>query len=167
MKNWFVRTLALAAMVCVGCETTKPRPEPPQTYQGATFALSYPSSITVVNDQGEGFAVHYLRLGKSTCQMGIYEGQRPRLFSKKEKDLTIMRRGSTTRPGIDRGDDIWGVDSNALIWRESVWECQRVVRSDKGKVYRLPTMIHIWYFGASEEEAAAYDSVANTIEMLQ
>jgi hypothetical protein len=99
--------------------------------------------------------------------MGVYEGQRPHLFSKKEKNLTVMRRGTTSRENIERGDDVWGVDSNSMVWRESVWDCRRLVRGDKGKAYRLPSMIHIWYFGATEEEAEVFDSIADSIQMVE
>jgi hypothetical protein len=31
----------------------------------------------------------------------------------------------------------------------------------------LPSMIHIWYFGATEEEAEVFDSIADSIQMVE
>ena len=159
--------LLLCAVLVIGCETTKPKEETDVLYRGASFELQHPKSVTAIYDQGDEYAVHYFKVGQSRCMMGIYEGQRPRLFAKKERDLTVMHRGTTFRDGIDRGDDAWGVDSNANLWRESVWSCQRAVNVSGKKKYYLPSMIHIWYFGATEEEQAIFDSMVDTIEMIR
>ena len=148
-----------------GCETTPKKIESDVLHEGATFTLRHPPSVEAMIDQGDGYAVHYFRIGGSKLMMGIYEGQRPRLFSKKERDLTVMRRGTTSRPNVEQGDDAWGVDSKARIWRESVWNCCRTIRDKREKAYRIPTMIHIWYFGVSEEQQAIFDAIVDTIEI--
>ena len=149
-----------------GCETTKPKPaSEDRLYRGATFTLRHPPSVTVAVDQGDGYAVHYFKTPNSNVMLGVYEGQRPKIFTKTETDLTIMRRGMTSKENVERGDDNWGIDSKGLIWRESLWNCNRVVRGTNGKTYNLPTMLHLWYFGASEEEQAFYDSLIDTIEL--
>jgi hypothetical protein len=152
-----------------GCKTVRPtdRPEP-QTYKGASFEIIVPGEgVKAYVDQGDGYAVHYFNLTSSPSNMGVYEGQRPSLFSKKERDLTVMRRGTTSRGDIERGDDVWGIDSNGRIWRESVWSCQRTFRNPDGKAYKIPSMIHIWYFGVTEEEQLLFDSMIQTIEMKE
>ena len=155
----------LGLLVWSGCETTQSSKETSTVYRGATFEIKNPSSVTTKVDQGEDFAVHYFQIGQSKNSMGIYEGQRPKLFSRKERDLTVMRKGNTVRGNIQQGNDAWGVDSNAKNWRESVWTAQRTVRSPEGKSYHLPTMIHIWYFGATEEEQTVFDSMVDSIEV--
>lgn len=168
MKNLFVCLVGFSAVLFCGCETTKTtksKENQNKTYTGASFEVLYPPSISAVAEQGEEFAVHYFRLAGSKSMLGIYEGQRPKLFSKKERDLTVMRRGTTTRENIERGDDAWGVDSNGRIWRESVWSGTRIVHVANGKTYRMPTMLHIWYFGASEDEADLYNDIVDTLEM--
>jgi hypothetical protein len=170
MKIRLTLFLLLTTLVFVGCQTTQPRaPLQPneKRHTGATFELSYPQSITAVVDQGDGYAVHYFRLGESKSVMGIYEGLRPQLFAKKEKDLTVLRRGKTSRGNIERGDDAWGIDSDGKIWRESVWNCIRTAHDQKGKSIQLPTTIHIWYFGATEQEQDLFDSIVNTLEMKE
>lgn len=155
----------LGLLIWSGCETTPPAKETNAAYAGATFEVQVPPSVNVTPNQGDEFAVHYFRVGQSKTTMGIYEGQRPKLFSRKERDLTVMHKGSTVRGNIQQGSDAWGVDSNAKIWRESVWNAQRTVKSPDGKSYRLPTMIHIWYFGATEEEQTVFDSIVDTLEV--
>lgn len=161
-------TTLLLSISFVGCETTshETKHDSPQIYRGASFTVTLPPNVDGVSEQGDGFAVHYFRIAGSKTSMGVYEGQHPSLFSKRERDLTPMRRGTTFRKNIDRGDDTWGIDSNAKIWRESVWSCTRAVVSPEGKKYRLPSMIHVWYFGATEEEQIVLDSIVDTIEMI-
>jgi len=149
----------------VGCQTTQPEKKENDVYRGASFEMMVLPTIEVANEQGEDYAVHYFRIMGSKTTMGVYEGQHPNLFAKKEKDLTPMRKGTTFRENIERGDDVWGVDSNAKIWRESVWSTIRVVTSAEKKVYRLPSMLHIWYFGATDEEQETLDSLVNPIQM--
>jgi hypothetical protein len=160
------------AWTLTGCNTTKPQDsKSPEVYKAATFTIQVPEGITGTFEQGEDYAVHYFRITDpkipSSSMLGVYEGQRPRLFSKKEKNLTVMRRGSTNRASIERGDDVWGVDSNGKVWRESVWSCYRTITNDKGKPIRLPTMLHLWYFEATDDEQAVFDALANTIEMIE
>ncbi len=157
----------VCAFFGVGCETTPKKAESTKPYQGATFELQLPSFVTAAVEQGDGYAVHYFRMGQSKSMLGVYEGLHPRLFSKKEHDLTVMRRGTTSREGIERGDDAWGVDSNAGIWRESVWSCYRPIRDEKGERHPIPTLLHIWYFGATEEQQGVFDAIVNTIEMRE
>lgn len=164
--NWrafivLVGSLALGA----GCETTPRAPEEEPIHRAATFEMRLAPTVTAAVDQGEGYAVHYFRVGSSRCQMGIYEGQKPRLFSSKEKDLTVMRRGKASRVGIRQGDDIWGVDSGGKVWRESVWSCVRTVRGERGKTFQIPTLIHIWYFGATEEEQQVFDGMVENLQI--
>jgi len=157
----------LCAGIFAGCQTleTEPRPEAgTRIYRGGTFQLRYPPSVTTAIDQGDGFMAHYFRVGQSKCMMGVYEGQKPKLFSKKTKDLSIMRRGVTSRKNIDRGDDLWGVDSNGKTWRESLWSCRQNIRAENDKAIPVAVLIHIWYFGASDEEQIIFDSIADTIE---
>lgn len=166
MRRWILLPAAAAALTLgVGCETTRPKSDAENIYRGATFEMRLPPGVTTAVDQGDGYAVHYFRIGASKCQMGIYEGQKPRLFSSKEKDLTVMRRGKVARADIPQGDDIWGVDSNGKIWRESVWQCLRRVTGDQGKRFEIPTFLHIWYFGASEEEQQAFDGLVADLRM--
>ena len=166
--NWRAGLALAAAMTLgAGCETTSPKPDAEPVYRGATFEMRLPPSVTTAVDQGDGFAVHYFRIGASRCQMGLYEGQKPRPFAHKEKDLTVMRRGVTSRDSIPKGEDVWGVDSNALVWRESVWNCTRTVRSADGKSFQIPTVLHLWYFGATEEEGQAFDGMVDTLQMLR
>jgi len=165
MKVYGVSISILCAVFLAGCKTTEPKEQTHQTYQGASFILQYPDYVTVAPEQGDGYAVHYFRMGQSKAMLGIYEGQRPRLFSKNEHDLTVMRRNTTSRGDIERGDNIWGVDSNGMIWRESVWSCSRWIESETGKKYQLPSMLHLWYFGATEEEQVVFDALVDTIEM--
>jgi hypothetical protein len=152
-----------------GCETTEPKKTDNSNtvFRGASFELTFPPEIQPASEQGDGYAVHYFRLPTSKAALGIYEGQRPSLFSKQEKDLTVMKKGTTFRKNIDRGNDVWGIDSNAKVWRESVWSCTRAVISKEGKKYQLPSMLHIWYFGATEEEQQLFDSLVDSIEMLE
>jgi hypothetical protein len=144
---------------------TKSKKDDIKVYEGATFRIKHPESVTTALDQGPDYAVHYFRIAKSKVMLGVYEGMHHRLFSKDHKDLTPMRRGTTIRTGIEQGDDTWGVDSNMLVWRESVWSCVRTVISDQGKTIKLPTTIHIWYFGATEEEQMLFDSLIETLQM--
>ncbi|MCC7519302.1 MAG: hypothetical protein IT578_08980 [Verrucomicrobiae bacterium] len=162
--KWFA-ALALVASLFAGCETPAPKPDGDAVYRGATFELDLQPSIKTAVDQEEGYAVHYFRVGSSKCQMGIYEGQKPKLFSSKERDLTVMRRSKVARAEVPQGDDVWGVDSNAKLWRESVWNCVRTVRNDQGKTYHLPTLLHIWYFGATEEEQQIFDEMVASLRM--
>ena len=97
--------------------------------------------------------------------MGIYEGQRPKLFLKKELNLTIMKRSTTTRKNIDQGDDMWGIDSDGKLWRESLWSCQQQIRGEDGKMIPAAALLHIFYFGATPEEQEIFDSMADTIEI--
>lgn len=158
-------------MLLMGCKTMEQRKAEEnskseiKTYEGATFTIKHPESVSTALDQGPDYAVHYFRVGKSKAMLGVYEGMHHRLFSKDHKDLTPMRRGTTIRPNIERGDDTWGVDSNALIWRESVWNCIRSVKNDQGKLIRLPSTIHAWYFGATEDEQLLFDSLLDTLQM--
>jgi len=170
MKPSLCLLACLGSFLLAGClpDGRTPDAEPNRPYRGATFELSYPSHVTASADQGNGYAVHYFKVGQSKGQLGIYEGQRPKLFSNQDTDLTPLRRGYTpTRGDIEHGDDVWGVDGNALIWRESVWTCKRRVKGDDGKEYTLPTTLHIWYFRASEDEQLLFDSIIETIEMRQ
>ncbi len=158
--------LSLAVLLGSGCETTKSRPESFEVYRGVTFELKKPSSVIVANEMKSDFAVHYFRVGASPVQMGIYEGTRPKIFSNREKNLSVMRKGNTVRGRIERGDDVWGVDSNAKNWRESIWTCSRIiVDKQDGKKFKVPSMIHIWYFGASDEEQAVFDAIIESIEV--
>lgn len=166
VRRWILLPAAAAVLsLGAGCETTRPDPGAENAYRGATFEIPLPSGVTAAADQGDGYAVHYFRIGASKCQMGIYEGQKPRLFSSKEKDLTVMRRGKVSRAEAPQGDDVWGVDSHGKIWRESVWRCLRRVTSDQGKRFEIPTFLHIWYFGASEEEQQAFDALIADLRM--
>ncbi|MDD2710172.1 MAG: hypothetical protein PHV34_19485 [Verrucomicrobiae bacterium] len=159
--------LLLLGLLGAGCETTKPKPETQNVHRGASFEMQIPADASVFVDQGDGFAVHYVRVSKDgKAKLGIYEGQRPQLFSKKENNLTAMRHTALNRENI-QGDDVWGVDSNALNWRESIWNCQRIIHGKNGKTFRLPTMLHIWYFDATDEEQTAFDAMINSIEMLK
>lgn len=154
-------------MVCgAACTTTKPVDDFEKPYQGATFQLRHPPFVTAVAQQGDGSAIHYFRLGQSKVSMGIYEGiQPPRLFSPKEKGLTVTRRGTTSREAIEQGDDIWGADQEGGVWRESVWNCRRMVQDDRGKKFHLPNILHIWYFGVPEEHQEVFDAMIDSIEM--
>jgi hypothetical protein len=73
-----------------GCKTTddKTVKNGPKNYQGATFTLKYPEGVDAAFEQGDGYATHYFRIGNSKAMLGLYEGMRPRLFSKDSKDLT-------------------------------------------------------------------------------
>lgn len=167
--NWRAAiSLGAALAAGAGCQTTSPRAEEARPYRGATFALDLPAGVSAAADEGDGYAVHYFRLGNSKCQMGVYEGQKPRPFASKEKDLTVMRKRRTARPDVVEGDDVWGVDSNGKFWRESVWSCVRVLQDEKrGKTFQLPTFLHIWYFGATEEEQQAFEALAAALQMLR
>lgn len=167
LRSTLCLILGLALMSCNTLEEKKRKAtgEDIKVYQGATFIIRHPESVTTALDQGPDYAVHYFRIEKSNAMLGIYEGMHHRLFSKDHNDLTVMRRGSTIRPGIEQGSDSWGVDSNALIWRESVWSCARSVISDQGKTIKLPTTIHSWYFHATEEEQKLFDSILDTLQM--
>jgi hypothetical protein len=171
MKFWSTCLFIFALALLTSCETTKPKTEktdiPHETnYRAASFEIKQPTGITTAVEQGDGFAVHYFKTANSKSMLGIYEGQRPRLFSKKEHNLTVMRRTSTVRDNIDRGDDVWGIDSNGGIWRESVWSCTRTVIDNRKKIFKLPSIIHIWYFGATEEEAALFDSMLDSLVII-
>lgn len=156
----------LACLFLVGCESTPKKSESPTIYRGMTIDIQPGPKAIVASEPGDGFAVHYVRLNEADKAMiGIYEGQRPKLFSKKERDLTMMRRGNTSRGGIERGDDAWGVDGTGNIWRESVWTGARPMKTKEGKTFTIPIMIHIWYFGASDEQAAAFDQIIATIDV--
>jgi len=136
-----------------------------KTYRGTTFEIRCPESVAAITDQGEGFFVHYFRVGKSKCMMGVYEGKRPTLFSKKERNLTIMKRSNTARKNIDQGDDMWGIDSDGKLWRESLWSCQQSFRGEDDKMVPVAALLHIFYFGATPEEQEIFDSMVDTIEM--
>ncbi len=160
--------LLIFTIVFCGCETTKEakkKTEIKNTYRGLTIEFQYPPSATVANDVGDGFQVNYVRVGEGKNMLGIYEGQRPQLFSKKEQDLTMMRRGTTSRKNIERGNDVWGVDSNGKLWRESVWNVIRPIKMEDGKNISFPITVHLWYFGVNEEEQAVFDSIIDTIEI--
>ncbi len=156
----------LSLLLGTGCKTTPSKTDAEKPYRGATFELNLPASVTVDGERGDGFAVHYFRVGNSHCMMGIYEGIRPHLFSSKEKDLTVMRRGVTTRDRIDHGEDVWGVDSNGGQWRESLWNCTRIVHDREGKKIKIPGLIHIWYFGAKDEEQALFDTMIDGLSIV-
>src|SRR4051812_21910371 len=116
-----ISILSLILLSLVGCETVEPAKTVEPTYRGASFEVVLPPAVETSSEQGDGYAVHYFRVPGSKSSLGIYEGQRPNLFSNHEKDLTVMKKGTTFRNNIDRGDDSWGIDSNGKIWRESVW----------------------------------------------
>ncbi len=168
-QNFAAILLLLALMMGAGCESTPSKSDQEKDgkkYSGVTFEIHTPPHVTVVPDQGEGYAVHYVRIDTSKSMMGIYEGLHPKLFSKKETDLTPMKRGHpTVRDNLDRGDDVWGVDSNGKGWRESVWECKRTFQGKNGNPFQVPTMIHIWYFGASEQEQVVFDTIIDGLTM--
>jgi hypothetical protein len=161
----FVALVGILALG-VGCETNPPAPEEGVIHRGATFEIRMAPTVTVAVDRGAEYAVHYFRVGSSKCQMGVYEGQKPHLFSSKEKDLSVMRRNETSRPGIPRGDNVWGVDPDGKVWRESVWSCVRTVQGERGKSFQIPTFIHIWYFGATDEEQQVFDGMVENLQML-
>ncbi len=154
----------VCALLLAGCETEGKKKASDHPYHGASFTIRVPEGVRVALEQGDGYAVHYFRLGETGAMMGIYEGQRPHLFSNKEKDLTVMRQGVTQKTNVVHGDDAWGVDSSGHVWRESVWTCTRVVRTEK-KLIDLPSMVHIWYFGVSEEQQTAFDAIVETLEI--
>ncbi|MBI4026601.1 MAG: hypothetical protein HY360_16565 [Verrucomicrobia bacterium] len=164
-KAW--ATLLIA--VCVaGCATMKDEgPDASISYSGVTFQIQCPAAFKVAKEPRDGYFVYYFRIGESKTMFGIYEGQKPGLFSSKEKNLSLMRRGTTSRPGIEHGDDAWGVDSNGMFWRESLWSCFQINRDPVGKPFRVPIMLHLWYFGVTAEDQALFDSVIDTIQMKE
>lgn len=170
----FILIVALVLPSLVGCQTTDPQDKDAEPlggvlYRGVTFTARHAPTVNVVTDSHQDFAVHYFRPGKGREMMGIYEGQHPKLFSSKEHNLSVMRKSlARARPGLERGDDVWGVDSNGKFWRESIWSCNQAVIFDNGKREApLPVMIHIWYFGVSDEIAAVYDQIIDSIEIVQ
>ena len=158
--------LLLGVIFLAGCETAKPRGGANGvSYVGVSFELYHPPPITVIDEKGDGFVVYYFRTGKSKTKLGIYEGQYPSPFARKERNLTTLQEGITSRKNIERGEDIWGVDLHGKYWRESVWNCFYTAYSTENKSYRLPIKFHIWYFEATQEEKEMFDSMIDTIEM--
>jgi hypothetical protein len=113
-----------------------------------------------------GFQIYYVKDVNSSTTMGIYEGQRPKLFSKKQKDLTVNGHHTSTRPpDILKADDQWGVDSKGRFWRESIWDCQQFIAVKEDKVIPFPVTLHFWYFGATEAEDETFRGIINTISI--
>lgn len=165
--------LFAALSLLAGCDTMnkdmKGEKESPdkKKYYGASFTCRVQKGVTPVVDQGENHAVHYFRLDGTELMMGVYEGLKPKLFwPKGGGDLTVQaHRHPMGKANVARGDDVYGVDSNGKYCRESVWECERPVQPREGKAFHVPTMIHIWYFGATQDQAIAFDAIAETIEI--
>ena len=170
MKLLRVMIILVGSGLLLGCETLDAldpwRAEGGgKIYRGTTFELRHPPSVTTATSHGDEYVVHYFRVGQSKCMLGVYEGERPKLFKKNERDLTVMRHGSTARNNIKQGDDIWGVDSKGGIWRESLWSCQQIVQGADGKTAPIPILLHLWYFGATDEEQGIFDSIVDTLEV--